>query len=380
MRQNPVLIITAIFSIFSHNLYAAPCESKFVSGGNFITGSIYKTYADLPNTNAINAFDGALADIVKTPSWKILAQDKANGVIQAVQADSYNKSGKVIPLNINIVGAGSGAKISIDYVTPAATLSPESAIKIQFCQTIAAAESGKGATNAAVVTQAGSIKTAQMPKVEETKTEATGANLEYVKNGMPCLAEVCLGDGIAELQKIKWDKVKKETVNKSLLEYVNTNFRGKLKASTPYLRRGFSGNTGIFDSQALSNLHTVIADCVTQSYTLLSGTFTSKAGNPTEVVIRLVPSQDNLTQKWTVVTIRRTYKTQSLQQSNEVIGQLKERYANFSTILNVVKEGEPQVYIDSINPALTLSAYLQTAVERARLHPACEGSAKVNID
>lgn len=117
------------------------------------------------------------------------------------------------PLNINIVPAGSGAKISIDYVTPAATLSPESAIKSQFCQTIAAAESGKGAPNAAVVTQAGSIKTAQMQKVEETKTEATGANLEYLKNGMPCLAEVCLRDGIAELQKIKWDKVKKETVN-----------------------------------------------------------------------------------------------------------------------------------------------------------------------
>ena len=52
-----------------------------------------------------------------------------------------------------------------------------------------------------------------MQKVEETKTEATGANLEYLKNGMPCLAEVCLRDGIAELQKIKWDKVKKETVN-----------------------------------------------------------------------------------------------------------------------------------------------------------------------
>lgn len=70
MRLNPVLIIAAIFSIFSHHLFAAPCESNFVSGGNFITGSIYKTYADLPNTNAINAFDGALADIVKHPAGK----------------------------------------------------------------------------------------------------------------------------------------------------------------------------------------------------------------------------------------------------------------------------------------------------------------------
>ena len=374
------IIIATICSIFSHNLYAASCDSNFVSSGNFITGTSYKTYADLSNTSVAKAFDGALADIAKTPSWKILAQDKANGVIQAVQADSYNKSGKVIPLNINIVPAGSGAKISMDYVTPTGTLSPASAVKSQFCQTIAAAESSKGATSAASATQAEPVKNEQTPKAAETKTAATGANSEYVKNGMPCVAEICLGDGITELQKVKWDKVKKETVNKSLLEYVNTNFRGNLKASTPYLRRGFSGNTGVFDNQALANLDAVMADCVTQSYTLLSGSFTSKAGNPTEVVIRLVPSQDNLTQKWTVVVIRRTYKTQSGQQSNEVIGQLKDRYANFPTILNVVKEGEPQIYIDSGNPALTLSINLQIAVERARLHPACGGATKVNID
>lgn len=374
----PVLIVSAILSTLSLNSYAAPCDANFTSSGNFITGTSYKSFADLPNISGANAYEGALADIAKEPSWKILAQDKTKGMIQAVQVNSYGK-GKVIPLNVNISPAGSGAKISLDYVTPIGSLSPASAVQSQFCQTIAAAESGKGATTSAVA-QAESVKNAQILKVEETKTEATSANSEDVKNGIPCVAEVCLGDGIAELKKVKWDKVKKETVNKPLLEYVSKNFRGNLKASTPYLRRGYSGNTGVFDNQALSYLDAVIADCVTQSYTLLSGTFTSKVGNPTEVVIRLVPSQDNQTQKWTVVVIRRTFKTQSGQQSNEVTAQLKERYANFPTILNGVKEGEPQVYIDSVSPALTLSTNLQTAVERARLHPACGGATKVNID
>ena len=123
------LIISAVCSVFSYNIQAAPCESNFVSGGNFITGSSYKTYADLPNTSAAKAYDGALADIAKTPSWKILTQDKANGVIQAVQADSYNKNGKVIPLNINIEQVGIGSKMSMSYTTPAATLSPVSAVK-----------------------------------------------------------------------------------------------------------------------------------------------------------------------------------------------------------------------------------------------------------
>ena len=144
----PRAILTSVFLsalsfTLSSNSYAAPCDANFTSSGSFITGSIYKTFSDLPNVSAASAFEGALADIAKEPSWKILAQDKSKGMIQAVQAESYNK-GKVIPLNINIVPAGSGAKINIDYVTPTGSLSPASAVKNQFCQTIAAAENFDG--------------------------------------------------------------------------------------------------------------------------------------------------------------------------------------------------------------------------------------------
>ena len=95
--------------------------------------------------------------------------------------------------------------------------------------------------------------------------------------------------------------------------------------------------------------------------------------------IRLVPSHDNMTQKWTVVAINRRFKTQSEKQNSEVTSQLRERYGNFLSSLSVVKEGTGQVYIDS-TPQLILSISLLTAVERARLHPACGGAAKVNID
>jgi hypothetical protein len=138
---------------------AAPCDSNFVSKGNLITGTTYKTFADLPNVSVANAYEGALADIAKVPSWKVIAQDKAQGTIQAVQADSYAK-GKTIPLNVNITAVGSGSIINMSYVTPPATLSPESAIKTQFCETIAAAGSYSGATstnvaNAGTATSAG---------------------------------------------------------------------------------------------------------------------------------------------------------------------------------------------------------------------------------
>lgn len=146
MRFSPrrVISIAIVLSALSFSLpsnsYAAPCDANFTSSGNVITGSTYKTFSDLPNISAASAFDGALADIAKVPSWKILAQDKSKGMIQAVQAESYIK-GKVIPLNINITPAGNGVKINMDYVTPTGSMSPASVVKSQFCQTIAAAES-----------------------------------------------------------------------------------------------------------------------------------------------------------------------------------------------------------------------------------------------
>ena len=55
-------------------------------------------------------------------------------MIQAVQAAQYAK-GKVIPLNINIEPAGSGAKIKMEYMTPTGNFSSPDTVKSQFCQT-----------------------------------------------------------------------------------------------------------------------------------------------------------------------------------------------------------------------------------------------------
>ena len=67
-----------------------------------------------------------------------------------MQAASYAK-GKTIPLNIVIEAINNGAKVSMTYATPPATLSPESAIKNQFCQTIQAAANSAGKPAQAVV-------------------------------------------------------------------------------------------------------------------------------------------------------------------------------------------------------------------------------------
>ena len=228
-----VIIISAVCSIFSHNLYAASCDSNFVSSGNFLTGASYKTYADLANISVAKAFDGALADIAKTPSWKILAQDKANGMIQAVQADSYNKNGKVIPLNINISPAGNGAKISMDYVTPTGTLSPASAVKSQFCQTIAAAETGAGASNVVVADNS----TASTQAVTNTPASNNNAPAQL--------------PGIAMITPTQQSKISKELSKKIAQRDMQTKITEASKTIQPFLER----RACIVETRAISSLN-----------------------------------------------------------------------------------------------------------------------------
>lgn len=217
--SRPAILVTTILSAYSINIYAAPCESNFVSSGNFITGTSYKTYAELSNTSVAKAFDGALADIAKTASWKILAQDKANGMIQAVQADSYNKSGKVIPLNINIVPASSGAKISMDYVTPTGSLSPASAVKSQFCQTIAAAEIGAGSSTMDVANN-----NSANPQTSTIQPQAANNSSQQLP-------------GISTITPAQQNKIAKELAKKTAQKDMQVKISEASKTIQPFLER-----------------------------------------------------------------------------------------------------------------------------------------------
>ena len=68
-KPQTALAISIVLSALSFNAQAAPCDANFNSQGNFIIGTTYKTLSYLPNTNVAHAFEGALADILNTPSW-----------------------------------------------------------------------------------------------------------------------------------------------------------------------------------------------------------------------------------------------------------------------------------------------------------------------
>ena len=102
----------------------------------------------------------------------------------------------------------------------------------------------------------------------------------------------------------------------------------------------------------------------------------------TVVEIALIPTLDNREQKWTVVSIERRFPgSNSGKQFEEIRAQLDARYGAFSYKKQMgrrQKDGEAQYVGDGYG--FTLKTLWPDLTERLRLHPACGGTAKVNID
>lgn len=137
--------LTLLCAQHSVSAIAASCEDNFTTTGNFFTGKVYKTWSDLPAGKFESAYKGAYLYTLKN-GWKLLSSDKELGVFTAAQATLY-ASGKIVPINIAIEKSDSRTKISITYTTPAGVSSPEDAVKLDFCRTVAAAESEQGGSS-----------------------------------------------------------------------------------------------------------------------------------------------------------------------------------------------------------------------------------------
>jgi hypothetical protein len=134
---------------------------------------------------------------------------------------------------------------------------------------------------------------------------------DVFRNGRTCIPEVCIGDGLAEASKVKWDLAR---VNNPLDERmpitaskvsprrkaeIEKIFRGDVSQAMPYL-----AGQG-FDQSILPALAGV-AMCEHRGG--VSGTFTDKNGNPTKVFMTVVPdAKDASVQRWLVTNIERQF-------------------------------------------------------------------------
>lgn len=223
------------------------------------------------------------------------------------------------------------------------------------------------------------------------KPAAATADSEFSKNGLPCVKEVCLGDGLAELKKVKWDRASSFApmpgvkvpftgdmqVTPAVSENVAARFRGYPAAAIPYL---FDST---FDTTGLPALASVTAAC---QYHQLRGKFTTVSGNPTEVSIALLPTPIRgtaLAQRWTVFEIGRTIpQATSLPDLEAVSREMNARYQRWNSTGRgggTPRAGEAYFLGQQNQFTLRLSLGEDNALRRIQSHPACIGP-KAKID
>ena len=147
----------------------------------------------------------------------------------------------------------------------------------------------------------------------------SGASMagEYEKDGWPCVRELCIGDRLDDLSKIKWEKValkkqEKKKPSTTVADDVERVFRGSRSAgvngpsaSMAVLVQYFESSGGTFDSGLLKELPKLY----TCNQLQLKGVFYTASGLKTEVTILLIPLPDAQSQEWRVVSITRYWQT-----------------------------------------------------------------------
>lgn len=214
----------------------------------------------------------------------------------------------------------------------------------------------------------------------------------FEKNGLPCLQEICIGDGIEELRTVHWDRATTTSLVSPRPNYASDRkvsigemallektFKGDIAKAAPYLQGK------LFDAKAIEVVANVTVACFPSR---LLGSFTSKGGNPTlvEIALRAVEGKTS-EQRWTVIRINRKLPAAvSKEQQAEAAEELLSRYAAFSA-----ERGGPKPKLADFGTDVGSFAkpvfgfYLRAQHQydegnRLKLHPMCGGSAKVKLD
>jgi hypothetical protein len=202
------------------------------------------------------------------------------------------------------------------------------------------------------------------------------------KNGLPCVAEVCLGDGLEALAGIDWQPAlssrssgaKPLRVRDRVLETADRTSLARLYRGVPAAAEIWLAERS-FDNEGLRTLAGVKAACAEH---WVEGHFVSAGGNPTTVMLKRLPDAAG-GQRWTVVTIRRHIAgavTTAQQHDAEVA--LKERYAGFDLLRRPRPEGSQRAVFQMSTTnrwgfMLSLAGDPRLS-EQLRSQPACGGT------
>lgn len=206
---------------------------------------------------------------------------------------------------------------------------------------------------------------------------------ESVKSGQPCLSGVCIGDDIASLSRIKWDTAGAAFGGKPANtikpdDKQLTALADKFPPASAAAVRDAAGylQFGGFDKEGLPKIAKLAGACEPLD---LAGTFKSPEGHLTRVRISSEPGSTPSAQAWRVKSIIQRYpKDMTAAKTQELITQLKQRYASVKQTPSQSDLHVPTWKFDEKRQELTLSApfgSLSKKKEQLRQFPGCAKTA-----
>jgi hypothetical protein len=207
------------------------------------------------------------------------------------------------------------------------------------------------------------------------------------KNGFPCVAEVCLGDGVDDLRRITtWERAMSPyglggkgqpigalKVDASSMKSLATTYPNLPAPAAPYLL------LKKFDGQALPALAAVNLAC---DFAEIEGVYTSESGHPTTVKMALA-AESNTKQRWAVTMIRRLYPSAvTAEQKSTLELQLRQKYSAWdqnsqrppksALRFSMQGMGTPGFTLHRVDP--------REQTDMLKQHTACGGARKIKIE
>lgn len=216
--------------------------------------------------------------------------------------------------------------------------------------------------------------------------QSTCVAQDLEKKGLPCVAELCLGDGLSELSKIQWTPAQNAYRINNKVQLTSAR---KLSDDDMRALRGTWPNAGEaapylydkqFDGNALQALARVSAACDSNE---IFGTFGGTSDTPTRVGISLTPNlYEPGKQEWTVTTIVRDFPSAVSNDDRSVITKLlNARYGKYGagrTDVPQAKLGEGRYFPGGMTRfGFGLSLYRgNDEANRLKANPVCSAADK----
>lgn len=198
---------------------------------------------------------------------------------------------------------------------------------------------------------------------------------------MPCMKEVCIGDGLDKLRGIKFQPVNPERAERvsERRRIERTEMFGDFQgaAAPAYVV------LGEFDENLLDDIAKIKTAC--HPLNGLEGTYVSESGYRTTVTIGLWPDKSG-NMKWLVKGIGRGYKgVKPGSESNQLIQDLQKKYAKWDKDkVGLPKDGQAGMMLVPVHePILTLflaPTSVAIQADNYKKNPLCKPAKKINLD